>query len=111
MADEAGVKLTKAGATYPYGKKDPRDRNIRLAPSFPPLAPGAPGDGAGGDLRRDRGARGGRGPESWPVRRATADGTIGENAQFGPRGSPAVKLRYETAPTWFHMSTRSTSIA
>jgi aspartate/methionine/tyrosine aminotransferase len=36
MAAEAGVKLTPAGSTYPY-KKDPQDRNIRLAPSFPPL--------------------------------------------------------------------------
>lgn len=34
MAGEVGVKLTPAGATYPY-KNDPRDRNIRIAPSFP----------------------------------------------------------------------------
>jgi DNA-binding transcriptional MocR family regulator len=37
LADAAGVKLTAAGATFPHGK-DPRDRNIRVAPSMPPLA-------------------------------------------------------------------------
>jgi len=34
LAAEAGVKLTPAGASFPYGR-DPRDRNIRIAPSFP----------------------------------------------------------------------------
>jgi len=36
MAADAGVKLTPAGATYPYGR-DPHDRNIRIAPTLPPL--------------------------------------------------------------------------
>lgn len=36
LAREAGIALTPAGSAFPYGK-DPRDRNIRLAPTFPVL--------------------------------------------------------------------------
>ena len=36
LAGEAGVALTKAGATFPYGN-DPRDRNLRIAPTMPPV--------------------------------------------------------------------------
>lgn len=36
LCEEAGLTMTPAGATYPYGV-DPADSNIRIAPSLPPL--------------------------------------------------------------------------
>jgi DNA-binding transcriptional MocR family regulator len=37
LAKEAGIELTPAGATHPHGK-DPDDRTIRIAPTFPVLS-------------------------------------------------------------------------
>ncbi|MCV7303429.1 aminotransferase class I/II-fold pyridoxal phosphate-dependent enzyme [Mycobacterium barrassiae] len=36
LAKDAGIAVTEAGATFPY-RNDPEDKNIRIAPSFPPL--------------------------------------------------------------------------
>jgi DNA-binding transcriptional MocR family regulator len=36
LAKQVGISMVRAGQTYPYGR-DPHDRNLRIAPSFPDL--------------------------------------------------------------------------
>ena len=36
LAKDAGIAVTEAGASFPY-RKDPEDKNIRIAPTFPAL--------------------------------------------------------------------------
>ena len=61
LAKEAGIAMTAAGAAYPYGQ-DPRDRSIRIAPTFPPPGGGGDRNRRAGHLRA-AGRAGTRAPE------------------------------------------------
>ena len=56
LAKDAGIAVTEAGSAFPY-RKDPEDKNIRIAPTFPPAARSERRDRRAGDVRvagRDR---------------------------------------------------------
>ena len=56
LAKDAGIAVTEAGSAFPY-RKDPEDKNIRIAPSFPGAARAAGGDRRPGHLRAAVGDR------------------------------------------------------
>ncbi len=78
LAREAGVAMTPAGAAFPYGD-DPRDRNIRIAPSYPVAA------GARGSDRRARHVRADR------RRRASPRPVEPARTREGPGGAGRVR--------------------
>ena len=101
LTREAGVAMTPAGAAFPYGE-DPRDRNIRIAPSYPVAGRAGRRDRRARDLRPDRRRRASPRPE--PHAGAGGAGRVrrhADRARGGPRdhrGLAAARARRRPDP-------------